>query len=412
MLMSTQDKLPLPLRNIRVLDLTHIVAGPFCSMILGDMGAEVIKIERPGTGEQARANQPIMHNDKGESISARFLGVNRNKKSVSLDLRDSRAKKAFEKMIRESDVLIDNWGPGAMDRLGYSYDVLKSINEGLVYASITGYGAHEEYDGPYSDWPANNPCVQGMGGWMESTGAPDGPPHMVGDNMGDSIPGLWAALGIMMALETKRQTGIGQHVDTAMYDCMVAHTTSSMPYYQATGTVTTRARENMISAQLTLQTKDGYVVLAGARGRDKWKQLWELIGRHDLLDDPGYLGEGGSGQFYFDNVIPAIEAWSKEQNKKFVSQTLIDFGFSMGMVQDVKDLDQCPHLEARKMFIETGDTLGGTFRTVDTPFRLTSTESITHKTPPTLGEDNYEILKSLGGLSDSELTEMKDEGII
>ena len=143
MLMSTQDKLPLPLRNIRVLDLTHIVAGPFCSMILGDMGAEDIKIERPGTGEQARANQPIMHNDKGESISARFLGVNRNKKSVSLDLRDSRAKKAFEKMIRESDVLIDNWGPGAMDRLGYSYDVLKSINEGLVYASIKGYGAHE-----------------------------------------------------------------------------------------------------------------------------------------------------------------------------------------------------------------------------------------------------------------------------
>ena len=199
--MSTQYKLPLPLRNIRVLDLTHIVAGPFCSMILGDMGAEVIKIERPGTGEQARANQPIMHNDKGESISARFLGVNRNKKSVSLDLRDSRAKKAFEKMIRESDVMIDNWGPGAMDRLGYSYDVLKSINVGLVYASITGYGAHEEYDGPYSDWPANNPCVQGMGGWMESTGAPDGPPHMVGDNMGDSIPGVWAALGIMMALE-------------------------------------------------------------------------------------------------------------------------------------------------------------------------------------------------------------------
>ena len=134
--------------------------------------------------------------------------------------------------------------------------------------------------------------------------------------------------------------------------------------------------------------------------------------RQDLLDDPRYLGEGGGGQFYFDNVIPAIESWSKGQEKKIVSQTLIDFGFSMGMVQDVQDLDQCPHLEARKMFVETGDTLGGRFRTVDTPFRLTSTELIDHKTPPTLGEDNDEILKSLGGLNDSELVQMKEQGII
>jgi CoA:oxalate CoA-transferase len=410
--MSESNKLPLPLKNLRVLDATHIVAGPFCSMILGDMGAEVIKIERPGVGEQGRGNQPFIENANGERMSARFLGVNRNKKSISIDLRDPRAKIAFETMLKESDVLLDNWGPGALGRLGYSWDNLHEINPGLVYVTITGYGAHEDYEGPYSQWPANNPCVQGMGGWMESTGAPDGPPQMVGDNMGDSIPGVWAALGMMMALETKRQTGKGQHVDTAMYDCMAAHTTSTMPYYQATGIVTTRARENMISAQLTLKTSDGYVVLAGARGHEKWKKLWALIDRNDLANDERYLGDGTNGQFYFDYVVPAIENWSASQTKKHVAETLVSFGFSMGMVQDVKDLDECPHLAARDMFVETGDTLGGTFRTVDTPIKLTSSEKCSHTTPPKLGQDNYEILTSLAKLSEEQIKELEADGVI
>ena len=287
---SSKDKLPLPLEGLRVLDVTHIVAGPFCSMILADMGAEVIKIERPKVGDRSRINTPFRDGTDGQQVSVRFLGVNRNKKSVTLDLRDPRCKSAFESMVKECDILLDNWGPGALRRLGLGYDSLSELNPGLIYASITGYGDTDELRGPYSDWPANNPCVQGMGGWMEITGAPGGPPQMVGDNIGDTVPGVWTALGILMALETRHKTGKGQHVDMAMYDCMVAHTTSSMPLYQVSGQTSGRARENMFSAQLVLKAKDGYAVLAGANIPDQslvTGRVLPLTDEHrERLEDP------------------------------------------------------------------------------------------------------------------------------
>ena len=409
---SDSEKLPLPLDGVRVLDVTHIVAGPYCSMILGDMGAEVIKIERPRTGERARINTPFIDVADGNRVSARYLGVNRNKKSVTLDLRDPRCRSAFESMVKESDILLDNWGPGALRRLGLGYDVLAELNPALVYASITGYGDADGMRGPYSRWSANNPCVQGMGGWMEMTGAPGGPPQMVGDNIGDSVPGVWTALGIMMALETRRKTGRGQHVDMAMYDCMVAHTTSSMPLYQATGQTTGRARENMFSAQLVLKAKDGYAVLAGAGDEEKWVALWELIGRPELGEDPRHRGLGISGEFYFEHIVPAIEEWSQDLPKLEVAERLIEIGYSMGMVQNVEDLDNCPQLEARNMFVDSGDTFGGPFRTVNTPIKLTGSVDTPVAPPPLLGEHNEDILCGIGGLSPDELGRMQSEGVV
>ncbi len=409
---TSEEKRPLPLEGLRVLDLTHIVAGPFCSMILADMGAEVIKVERPGAGERGRSNNPFVDGPGGQRVSARYLGVNRNKKSVTLDLRDSRCQNAFEKMVRVSDVLLDNWGPGALDRLGYGYPALSELNSGLVYASITGYGDSDGLRGPYSHWPANNPCVQGMGGWMGITGAPDDGPQMVGDNIGDSVPGAWTALGIMFALESKRKTGLGQHVDMSMYDCMVAHTTSSMPFYQATGQITGRARENMISAQLTLRAKDGHVVLAGAGDEDKWVALWRLLGREDLSQDPRFLGRGISGQFYFDNIVPELEKWSRGLSKWDVAHQLTDLGYSMGVVQDQADLNDCPHLEARGMFLDAGDAMGGSFRTVDTPVRLTGCVSTPNGTPPKVGQHNEEILMTIGGLKQEDLAQMQADGVV
>ena len=402
---------PLPLEGLRVLDATHIVAGPFCAMILADMGAEVIKIERPGRGDQARLNHPFIEGPDGSQVSARYLGVNRNKKSVSLDLRDPTAKRAFENMLRVSDVLLDNWGPGAMGRLGYPYQRLSEINPGLVYASISGYGDSDGLRGPYSNWPANNPCVQGMGGWMATTGTPESGPQMVGDNMGDSVPAVWTALGVMLALESRRKTGQGQHVDMAMYDCMAAHTTSSMPLYQTNGQITTTARENMFSAQLTLRASDGYVVLAGAgNADDKWRAMWNLIGRPELSEDPRYLGRDVSGQFYVTNIVPIIEEWSQHLPKRDVNQHLLDCGFSMGIVQDSADLDNCPHLQARNMFVDSGDTYGGSFRTVNTPIQLTGCADTPANPPPTLGQHNADILCGIGGLTPEELSALVSEG--
>jgi CoA:oxalate CoA-transferase len=413
-MVSADGKLPLPLEGIRVLDATHIVAGPFCSMILGDMGAEVIKIERPRTGDQARNRAPFIRSEDGREMSSRFLGVNRNKKSVSIDLRNPRCKTAFEELVRKSDVLVDNWGSGAFRRLGLGYDHLREINPGLVYASITGYGDSEGLSGPYSNRPANNLAIQAMSGWMEITGDPDGPPQSVGDNIGDSIPGLWTALGVVLALETKRKTGRGQYVDMAMYECMVSHIESNMNFFQATGENPGRSRDRLATAGITFKAKDGYVVLAGVRTEERMRELWKVVGREDLLEgDTRYLaGPGMDGRFYYEYIIPAIEGWSSQLNKFQVAATLTEIGFSMGVTQTMADLDQCPQLEARQMFVDTGDTLGGIFRGVKTPARLTACVDSPEGTPPMLGEHNSDVLCSLGGMTQAEVTALEADGAL
>ena len=410
--MSELQKLPLPLKGIRILDATHIVAGPFCSLILADMGAEVIKIERPKTGDLARDRGPFIKNHTGEQVSSRYLGINRNKKSVTLDLRNPKCKTAFEKLVASSDVLLDNWGPGAFHRLGLGYDSLKSINTELIYATITGYGDSEQLRGPYSKWPANNLSIQGMSGWMELTGDPEGPPQSVGDNIGDSIPGLWTALGIVLALETRRQTGVGQHLDMGMYECMVTHTISNMNSYQVDGQNPGRSWDRMASAGLTFKAKDGYVVMAGVRLEERWRKLWLLADREDLLEDPRYLGHGGDGEFYFNHVIPAIEGWSRKYPSWEVVDKLTDIGFSMGIAQTISDLDKCQHLKARDMFVTTDDTIGGQFKSIKTPIRLTSCEDVPVINPPRLGQNNHDILTTLGGLTLEEIRELEAEGAI
>ena len=413
-------QLPLPLTGLRVLDATHIVAGPFCSLILADMGAEVIKVERPGSGDLARGRGPYVKaavnpdTGNGESpapVSARYLGVNRNKKSVTLDLRHPRCKAAFEQLVQVSDVLLDNWGPGAFQRLGLGYDRLRELNPGLIYASITGYGDSPDLQGPYSRWPANNLAIQAMAGWMEQTGAPDGPPQSVGDNIGDSIPGLWTALGIVLALETRRQTGQGQRVDMAMYECLAAHLVSNMNVYQATGQSIGRDLDRMATAGLTLRAADGYVVMAGARLAERWQALWQLVGRPELAEDARYLAPTG-GEFITAQVIPAIEEWSARRPKWEVAGKLTELGFSMGVAQTISDLAACPHLESRQMFVDTADTLGGQFRSLRTPVRLTGCAESPATAPPTLGQHNREILCALGGLTEAELADLEREGAV
>ena len=406
------SQLPLPLKGIRVLDATHIVAGPFCSLILADMGAEVIKVERPRTGDLARGRGPFIKGEDGREVSSRYLGINRNKKSVTLDLRNARCKKAFEDLVRQSDVLIDNWGPGAFQRLGLGYDHLHEINPRLVYASITGYGDSDNLRGPYSNWPANNLSIQGMAGWMEVTGEPESPPQAVGDNIGDSVPGLWTALGILLALRTREQTGQGQLVDMAMYECMVSHLVSSMNVFQATGANPTRSRDRLMTAGMPFKARDGYVLMAGVRSEERLRAMWQLIGREDLAEDPRYLGKGSDGDFYFQNVIPAIEEWSQQLPKWEVAEKLTKIGFSMGIAQTISDLDQCPHLSARQMFVATDDTLGGRFTSLKTPIHLTACEDFAADTPPLLGENNEEILCSLGGLTAEELAALEQEGAV
>ena len=410
--LSLPTGLPLPLEGIRVLDATHIVAGPFCSLILADMGAEVIKIERPRTGDIARGRTPFVTDADGNRMSSRFLGVNRNKKSVSIDLRHPRCKEAFESLVAASDILVDNWGSGAFRRLGLGYDRLSEVNPGLIYASITGYGDSEGLTGPYSNWPANNMAIQAMAGWMDLTGDPDGPPQAVGDNIGDSVPGLWAALSIVLALETRRKTGRGQHIDVAMYECMVSHIESNMNHYHATGQAPGRSHDRMATAGVTFKAKDGYVVLAGARSQERLRSLWQTIGREDLAQDPRFLGGELGGEFFVNEFVPAIEQWSVSLTKLEIAEKLVSLGFSMGMAQTMEELANCPHLESRGMYVDTGDTLGGTFRSPRTPVRLTACVETPAETPPTLGQHNRDILCTVGGLTLEELEALESEGVL
>ena len=414
---TPQNKLPLPLTGVRVLDATHIVAGPFCAQILADMGAEVIKIERPRTGDLARGREPFIGDADTGRVSSRFLGVNRNKKSVTLDLRNPTCKTAFENLVANSDVLLDNWGPGAFRRLGLGYDRLHEINPRLIYAEITGYGDSEGARGPYSDWPANNLAIQAMSGWMEVTGEPGGRPQAVGDNIGDSVPGVWAALGIVLALETRRQTGLGQHVDVAMYECMVSHLVSNMNAYQATGQesgrLAGRTRQASLGPGLVFQAADGYVIMAGVRSPQRLAAMWELVGRPDLPEqDERYLQQFPDADFVFEQVIPAIESWSSQRPKWEVAGKLTEIGFSMGVTQSIGDLADCPQLMARGMYVDTGNTLGGTFRSLATPLRLSACEPPGAAMPPTLGQHNAEILGTLGGLTAEQLADLEAEGAV
>ena len=426
---------PLPLEGVRVLDTTHIVAGPFCSMLLGDAGAEVIKIERPGTGERGRRTRPFLYSehraepgegqavqsslissvekhDSGQRVSSRFLSVNRNKRSITLDLRHPRGKAIFEELVMISDVVLDNFGPGAMKRLGLDYHRLSSINPSIIYASITGYGDSDALRGPYSSWAANNPCAQGMAGWMEITGEPDGPPQMVGENIGDTVPGVWTAYGILLALESRRKTGLGQHVDMSMYDCMVAHNTSTIPVYQVTGQSPGRNREDMVQAQLTLKARDGYVILAGAGDEEKWVALWKLIGREELIQDPRYLGRDVTGLFFMNEVQPALEEWTVDMSKWELTQTLLDLGFSAAMVQNAEDMMNCPHLKARNMWTEFDHPIGGRFIVPSNPVKLSRVGEEPPSRPPLLGEHNKEVLCGLLGLSQKELEDIEAEGVV
>ena len=405
------DLIPLPLGKIRVVDATHVVAGPFCSMLLGDAGAEVIKVERPG-GEKGRRTPPMITDDSGQGVSSRYLTVNRNKKSITLDLRQPRGKALFEYLVGVSDVVLDNWGPGAMKRLGLDYSRLNAINPSIVYATITGYGDSDALRGPYSGWAANNSSAQAMAGWMEITGQPDRPPQMVGDAIGDTVPGIWTAYGILLALMSRETTGLGQHVDMAMYDCMLAHVTGTVASYQVTGIPPGRNREAMGHPQLSLQALDGYVVLAGAAEEEKWAALWTLIGREDFARDPNYLGRDGTGAFFVNVLQPELEKWTRAIPKRDLTRQLLNLGFSASMVQNAEEVMGCLQLEARHMWWEFDHPIAGRFYTPGSPVKMSLISDRTPGRPPTPGEHNEEVLGGLLGLSHSEMEKAKEEGAI
>jgi crotonobetainyl-CoA:carnitine CoA-transferase CaiB-like acyl-CoA transferase len=400
-----------PLEKLRVLDVSHTIAGPFCTMLLANAGAEIIKVEPPDKGERTRWSGRPIQAQGSEPVTLQYVRVNRGKKGITLNLRHEQGKVLFRQLAAISDVLTENFRPGVMKKLGLDYEALKAVNPRLIYATISGFGRREDLRGPYSDWPANNPSAQAMCGLMDVTGESGGAPSLVGASIGDTIPGLWAAYSILLALEHRRKTGEGQHVDIAMYDCLVMHNDVALPFYDLTGVSPGRDREDMWSAQLRLETKDGFVMLSGAVRPDKWAQLWRAAGREDLAKDPEYLGQEIQGPFFLRVIRPALEEWTRQKSRMELCHSLLDLGFSAAMVQTAAEVYSCPQLKARRMFHEFEFT-GKKFRHPGDPAKLSEVPEAPPAPPPLLGEHNAYVFQELLGLNAQEVQELHAQGVI
>ena len=394
-----------PLRGIRVLDLTWVLAGPFASMILGDLGAEVIKVERPPYGDVARTTGPIVN---GESCY--FFSINRGKKSVCLDLKAERGRDLFLRLAGLSDVLMENFTPGTMDKLGLGYDVLQKRNPRLIYAATSGFGQ----TGPERLRPALDIVVQGMGGVMSITGEPDGPPLRPGLSLGDIAAGLYTAIGVLAALHERERSGQGQMIDIAMLDCQVAILENAFIRYFATGELPKPigSRHPLATPFQAFPTRDGWIVLALSWGvENQWELFCATIGRLDLIDDPRFDTPALRTEHHAE-LEPIL---NEAMRQKTTSEWLREFdaiGLPCGPLNNIAQAAEQPQVVARRMLVEVEHPRIGRLKLPDTPVKLSRTPGGIKGPSPGLGQDTYEVLSSLLGLSAEELAELAAAGVI
>jgi len=399
-----------PLEGLLVLGVEQYIAGPYCTMLLADAGAEVIKIERPGSGDPRRTIGPYVTSRDGKTrVSGGFLEYNRNKKSLTVNMQDPRGKEILKRLVEKADVLVENFKPGTMAKLGLGYEHLSQVNPRLVYAAISGFGQLEEFEGPFSKWPAFDIVSEAMGGVMHMIGFPDRPPITTMYGLADTYSGMVTALGIMFALYDRARTGLGQFVDTSMYDAMLALNERSLATYSLTGEVPLRGKETIAGPRGAFMADDGYVAL-NIPTDDLWKRLATVIGREDLVDDP--RTRTGPARAQNDVFLrETLEAWMKGKTKAQVVDTLMAAGVPTGPVHTAKDIFECPHVAARKMLVELDDPDLGPKRFARTPVRLSAAEEVPGRPVPRLGEHTSGILGALG-YSEREILALKQAGVV
>jgi CoA:oxalate CoA-transferase len=391
-----------PLEGIRVIDCTHIVAGPFTSMLLAQAGAQVIKLEPPKTGERSRRGASIP-NDAGEQATLNFVALNRGKLGITLNLKAPQGADAFKKLAAVSDVVVENYRPGALKELGLDYEVLKAVNPRLIYASISGFGKRTDLRGPYSDWTAHNPSVQAMSGLMEGSREPNGRPMQVAAPIGDTIPALWTAYAITLALRQREQTGTGQFLDMAMYDAMVMHNYGAVAAETFDGAHAARRHDALgPTHHMLIEAQDGWVMVSGAGEHEKWETLFRHIGRSDLNEGQKYLTV---------DVKSIVEGWSKHLPRAEVCRLMLGMEFSPAPVQTAKEVYACPQLAAREMFVEF-QHLGRPFRFLGDPVKLSDVRRTEGRPPPLLGQHNDYVFGELLGMSREQIQAMKANGAL
>ncbi len=395
------------LAGIRIIDMTHNQAGPACAQILAFLGADVIKLEEPTGGDVARRNM----RDKPDSDSLFFLMFNANKKSLTLNLKTARGKELFRKLIAQSDVLLENFGPGALDRLGFGWNALHEINPRLIYASIKGFGTY----GPYSGYKSYEPIAQAMGGAMSVTGFAENPPTYVVPAIGDSGTGMQMAIGILAALQQRHATGKGQQVEVSMQDAIVNIIRVSLRDHQRQGHPMPR-RGNQLGTVVPSTIypcapggPNDYVFI-NAWERPMWLAMLGVMGRAELADDPRFA----TPEARWENraaLAAIIEQWTGSQSKHEVMRLLGDAGVPCGAVQDTGEVLADPHLKAREMILDIDYPTRGTYQTVGCPVKLSDSPAQVTR-PPLLGEHTAELLGALCGLDPDEVTRLRDDGVV
>ena len=392
-----------PLEGVRILDMTWALAGPYCSMILADLGAEVIKVENPGEGDPSRKNFPFIR-----EVSSYFLSVNRGKKSITVNLRNPKGKEIILGLARKSDILLENFRPGVMDRLGLGYKAIREVNPRIIYASCSGFGQTS----PYANRPAYDVIVQGMGGTLSITGEAGRGPVRVGFSIGDMGGGVFTALGVLSALHEREKSGEGQMVDVSMLDCQMAFLENAFSRYFANGEVPERigTRHPVLTPFQAYPTGDGYLVVAAARD-PSWTNFCKVIQREDLATDPR-----------FKDILTRTknhEAFEKEVTQALKSKTtaewvdlMIRADIPCGPVNRVDELARDPHTAAREMITEVKHSKAGSLKVVNSPIKLSRTPVKLEKANPELGENTEEILAGLLGYSREEIAGLRSEKAI
>ena len=377
-----------PLKDLLVLDLSRILSGPFATMTLADLGADVIKIEQPGSGDDTRQWGPPFQGEE----AAYFLSVNRNKRSLAVDLKSPEGLEVVRELARRADIVVENFRPGTAARLGLGYEELSKDNPGLVYASISGYGQ----TGPDALRPGYDAIAQARSGIMSVTGETDGPPVRVGVSSADLVAGMWATIGVLAALHEKQRTGQGQWVDISLLDGSVSWLTYVSSGYFASGEVPRRygSAHPTIAPYQAFATADGFVMVAV--GNDGlWRRFAAELGDAPLAADPRYASNP-SRVAHREELIPAIEAIMRTRTTEDWVLALDEAGVPVGPIQTVDQALVDPQVLARGMVAELDHPTAGPMKVVGCPVRLTRTPASVRTAPPVLGQDTDQVLASLG----------------
>ena len=403
------DTVDRPLSGVRVTGLEQYIAGPYCTMLLADTGAEVIKIERPGGGDPRRQMPPFAEKD-GRKKGAGFMGYNRNKKSLCLNLRDPKGQEVFRKLVASSDVVVENLRPGSMAKLGLGHREMRRMNPQLVWAIISGFGQLDGYRGPYSERPAFDIVAEAMSGMMNLVGYDDKPPSGTVYGMADIVSGIIAAYGVLQALFMRQRTGRGQLVDSAMLDNLLSLNETMITLYSVAGQEQKRGVPTVFFPRGAYQTKDGYLAVH-VPDNIIWKRFCEVMERSDLIDDERSATSPARAQNH-GFLDPIISEFMATMTRDEAVGKFNAHGVPVAPVYTAEDVFADPHIEARGMLMPIDDPEVGTYRFARTAPMLEENAELPRNPAPSLGQHTREILEGLLDYSSSEVDALRDHGVV